>query len=111
MSAEDTWINNLHAIAIPHPNSKIPCHVVVAPKRHVAAFYDLDVAEQRVLWEMLGELRRRISESMAVVGFDAGFVDVPDGIEPAHTHIHLIPRISGQQFERPGAAEWVDLGE
>jgi diadenosine tetraphosphate (Ap4A) HIT family hydrolase len=75
----------------------------------VAAFYDLDVQEQRMIWEMLRELRQRISESIAVEGFDAGFVDPPAGAEPAHTHVHLLPRVRGESAERP-AAEWVDLG-
>ena len=59
--------------------------------------------------ELLRELRLRISESIAVQGFDAGFVDPPAGTEPAHTHVHLLPRVSGESIERP-AAEWVDLG-
>jgi diadenosine tetraphosphate (Ap4A) HIT family hydrolase len=75
----------------------------------VADFYDLDVQEQRFVWDALRELRKRISESLNVQGFDAGFVDVPDGQEPAHTHVHLIARIAGEVVERPGGAEWVDL--
>jgi diadenosine tetraphosphate (Ap4A) HIT family hydrolase len=101
---------NEHAVAIPHADSEISCHVVVAPRRHVAAFYDLDVEEQRVIWEMLRELRVRISKSVSVQGFDAGFVDVPAGAEPAHTHVHLLPRVAGETFQRPDGAEWVDLG-
>ena len=83
--------------------------MIVAPRRHVPAFYDLDVQEQRVIWEMLRELRQRIVESLTVDGFDAGFVDVPSGAEPAHTHVHLIPRATGETVVRPDGAEWVDL--
>ena len=107
---EDTWISNQHAVAIPLPDSHIACHVVVAPRRHVASFYDLDVEEQRVIWDMLRDLRRRISETMAVAGFDAGFVDPPAGSEHAHAHVHLIPRVAGKKHARP-QAEWVDLTE
>jgi diadenosine tetraphosphate (Ap4A) HIT family hydrolase len=106
---EDAWITNDHAVAIPRPDSRISCHVVIAPRRHVAAFYDLDVEEQRVIWEMLRELRQRISQTITVEGFDAGFVDVPAGSEPAHTHVHLIPRVRGESQELPEGAEWVDL--
>jgi diadenosine tetraphosphate (Ap4A) HIT family hydrolase len=98
-------------VAIPQPDSPIPCHVVVAPRRHVAAFYELDVQEQRVIWDALRELRRRVAESIPVEGFDAGFVDVAAGVEPAHTHVHLIPRIPGRPVERPVRAEWVNLEE
>jgi len=111
ISAEDAWISSEHAVAIPHPNSPIPCHVVVAPRRHVAAFYDLDVQEQRAIWDALRQLRQKVAGSISVEGFDAGFVDVARGAEPAHTHVHLIPRITGEPFERPAGAEWVDLGD
>lgn len=82
---------------------------MIAPRRHVASFYGLDVQEQRVIWDMLRELRVRISKSLKVEGFDAGFVDPPAGAEIEHTHVHLIPRVAGQSVARP-AAEWVDLG-
>jgi diadenosine tetraphosphate (Ap4A) HIT family hydrolase len=108
-SAEDAWITNEHAVAIPAPNPAASCHVIVAPRRHVPAFYDLDVQEQRVIWEMLRELRMRITQSLAVTGFDAGFVDIPPGVEPAHTHVHLLPRTTGETVVRPDGAEWVDL--
>lgn len=83
---------------------------MIAPRRHVPTFYDLDVQEQRVIWDMLRDLRLRVSQSLAVDGFDAGFVDAVEGAEPGHTHVHLIPRVAGQRFERPPGAEWVDLG-
>jgi diadenosine tetraphosphate (Ap4A) HIT family hydrolase len=108
-SADDAWIANEHAVAVPPAKPVSSCHVVVAPRRHVPSFYDLDVQEQRVIWDMLRDLRQRISESLTVQGFDAGFVDVPAGREPAHTHVHLIPRVAGESIDRPAGAEWVDL--
>ena len=108
-SAEDAWISNEYAIAVPPSNPVASCHVIVAPRRHVASFYDLDVQEQRVIWDMLHDLRKRITESLAVQGFDAGFVDVPSGKEPAHTHVHLVPRVAGETVDLPAEAEWVDL--
>ena len=53
---EDAWILNDDVVAMPHPSPLASCHVVVAPRRHVAEFYDLDVGEQRQIWEVLGEL-------------------------------------------------------
>jgi diadenosine tetraphosphate (Ap4A) HIT family hydrolase len=106
-SAEDAWIINEHVVAISPKNAVAACHIVVAPRRHVAGFYDLDVQEQRVIWETLRELRERIRQSLQVTGFDAGFVDCQS--EPAHTHVHLIPRGPAETYERPGGAEWVAL--
>ena len=108
-SAEDAWIINEYAVAIPPANPIASCHVIVAPRRHVASFYDLDVQEQRVIWDMLHDLRKRITEALAVQGFDAGFVDVPAGKEPAHTHVHLVPRVAGETVQLRSEAEWVDL--
>jgi diadenosine tetraphosphate (Ap4A) HIT family hydrolase len=109
-SADDAWLANDYAIAIPPQNPVASCHVVIAPRRHVATFYDLDVQEQRVIWDMLRELRERIRRSISVDGFDAGFVDAESGAEPAHTHVHLVPRVANGSSVRPAGAEWVDLG-
>ncbi|HXK05245.1 MAG TPA: HIT domain-containing protein [Verrucomicrobiae bacterium] len=108
-SSEDAWIINEHAVAIPPDHPVVSCHVVVAPRRHVPGFYDLDVEEQHVIWEMLGELRQRIRRTLDVEGFDAGFVDAGAGAEVAHTHVHLIPRVPGERIQRPVGAEWVAL--
>jgi diadenosine tetraphosphate (Ap4A) HIT family hydrolase len=98
-------------VAVPHPNPLGPCHLIVAPRRHVAAFYDLDVQEQRMIWETISQLCRRIAESVATEGYDAGFVDSPVGREPSfHAYLHLVPRVPGRQVALPSDAEWVDLG-
>jgi diadenosine tetraphosphate (Ap4A) HIT family hydrolase len=85
--------------------------MVIAPRRHVAAFYDLDVQEQRMIWDALAQLRSRIAISIAVEGFDAGFVDAPVGAEQDfHASVQLVPRIPGQRAALPSDIEWVDLG-
>ena len=84
---------------------------MVAPRRHVAAFYDLDVQEQRIIWDLLAQLRERITESLKIEGFDVGFADYPTGDEGSgHAFVHLIPRIPGESVQRPRGVEWVDLG-
>lgn len=60
-----------------------------------------------MIWETLRELRDRIRQSLRVEGFEVGFVDCAG--EPAHTHVHLIPRSEGESVERPSGAEWVAL--
>jgi diadenosine tetraphosphate (Ap4A) HIT family hydrolase len=96
-------------VAIPHPDALSSCHVAVAPRRHVATFYDLDVQEQRMVWNALGELRDRIMASLNVEGFDVGFADAGDG-GADHAFVHLIPRIPGESVDLPRGPEWVDLG-
>ena len=98
-------------VAVPHPNPLASCHLIIAPRRHVAAFYDLDVQEQHMIWDALAQLCRRINTTIAVEGFDAGFVDAPAGDElDFHTYVHLVPRIPGQSVALPRHAEWADLG-
>jgi diadenosine tetraphosphate (Ap4A) HIT family hydrolase len=109
VAPEDAWVSTDFVVAVPHPSPIGTCHLVVAPRRHAAAFYDLDVQEQRMIWDALAQLRQRIAATLEVEGFDAGFVDAPVGELDFHTHIHLIPRIAGQKVELPGIAEWVTL--
>src|SRR5260370_18029293 len=108
---EDAGVAREFVVAMRASLPLASCHLVVAPRRHVAAFYDLDVQEQRMIWNALDQLRRRISASLSVEGFDAGFVDAPAGDElDFHTHVHLVPRIAGHRVALPRDAEWVDLG-
>jgi diadenosine tetraphosphate (Ap4A) HIT family hydrolase len=96
-------------VALPHPSPFTAFHVVVAPRRHVAAFYDLDVGEQRGIWDVLGMLRERIAGTLPVAGFDVGFHDAgPDNPE-GHAVVHLMPRVAGTPARLPGNIEWVVL--
>ncbi len=98
-------------VAVPHSSPLSSCHLIVAPRRHVATFYDLDVQEQRMIWDALAQLRVRIMASLQVEGFDVGFADAPAGDDgSAHAFVHLIPRISGASVDKPRGVEWVDLG-
>jgi diadenosine tetraphosphate (Ap4A) HIT family hydrolase len=104
-------VSTEYVVAVPHPDPLAACHLIVAPRRHVAAFYDLDVQEQRMLWDALAQLRQRIAASLDVEGFDAGFLDAPVSGDPDfHTLVHLVPRIPGKRRTLSANAEWVDLG-
>ena len=108
---QEAWVLTDFVVAVPHSNPLAPCHIAVAPRRHVAAFYDLDVQEQRMIWDALAELRRRIAASIDVQGFDAGFVDATSEHDlDCHAYVHLVPRIAGHTVALPRDAEWVDLG-
>jgi len=93
-------------MAVPHPQPVTACHMVVVPRRHVRAFYDLDVEEQRVLWELVTEIRNRISAVLVVKGFEVGFVD---GTPMSETHatVQVIPRTGDDDIELPAGVEWV----
>jgi diadenosine tetraphosphate (Ap4A) HIT family hydrolase len=111
MSPEDAWILTEFVVAVSHADPLSPCHAVIAPRRHVAAFYDLDVQEQRMIWDMIGEIRRRVASTLKVEGFDIGFADAPpNDKDPAHAHIHIVPRTAGARADLPAGIEWVYLG-
>jgi diadenosine tetraphosphate (Ap4A) HIT family hydrolase len=95
------------AVAVPHPNPLTNCHMVVAPRRHVVTFYDLDVQEQQVVWNLVGEIRKRIAAALKVDGFHIGFADgTPE--DQLHAHIHVIPRSPGDRVQLPSGIEWVN---
>jgi diadenosine tetraphosphate (Ap4A) HIT family hydrolase len=102
---EEAWIATERAVAVPHPEPLATCHMVVAPRRHVEAFYDLDVQEQREVWAVVTEIRDRVARSMRTEGFDIGFADSQDG---GHALIHVVPRLPGQRVVLPADIEWVD---
>ena len=83
--------------------------MVVAPRRHVAAFYDLDVGEQRQIWDVVGALRQRIAGRLPVTGFMVGFQDAVDGDSQSHAVVHLVPKLADAGATLPPEIDWVPL--
>ena len=80
-----------------------PGHVVVAPRRHVACFYDLDVEEQHGLWDLVSEVRRHVTAAQHVESVAIGFEDGEE--DQGHTRVHVVPRRPGVAL--PHGIEWV----
>lgn len=102
-SEADVYSASPYGIVLPAPQPLTPGHVVVAPRRHVPGFYDLDVEEQRGLWNLVSEVRRHVVAALhlesAAIGFEDG-----EG-EHGHAHIHVVPRRPGVHLAR---IEWVN---
>jgi diadenosine tetraphosphate (Ap4A) HIT family hydrolase len=103
---EEAWIIHPGAVAVPHSNPLTNCHMVVAPSRHVPTFYDLDVQEQRAVWDLVGEIQTRIGAALKVEGFHVGFAD-SSPTHPFHAHIHVIPRTPGDCVVLSSDVDWV----
>jgi diadenosine tetraphosphate (Ap4A) HIT family hydrolase len=103
MSPEDAWAVSEYGVAFAAAPPLSDGHLLVAPRRHVAGFYDLDVQEQRGLWDFVCELRRNVVTALKVESVAIGFEDGED--EQGHTRIHIVPRRPG--VELPGTIEWV----
>lgn len=76
-----------------------PGHVLVVPSTHAADLDEVDPDE----WARVGELARRVAGSMrGRMGIDAVNLILADGEaagqEVFHTHLHVIPRRSGDGF-------------
>ena len=74
-----------------------PLHCLVIPRRHVEDWFGLTPAEREACAELLQELRSAIqAEDPAVAGFNIGMnAGLAAGQSIFHSHIHLIPRRTG----------------
>jgi diadenosine tetraphosphate (Ap4A) HIT family hydrolase len=102
-SQDDAWVTSEWGIAVPAAQPLTLGHVVVAPHRHVAGFYDLDVEEQRGLWDLVSEVRKHVMAAQHVESVAIGFEDCEE--DQGHTHVHVVPR--RPSVELPAGIEWV----
>jgi len=71
-------------------------HVIVAPKRHVADFFDMSGAEQGSVIALLNRAQKMIREQYKPDGYNIGVnVGAAAGQSRMHVHVHLIPRYVG----------------
>lgn len=71
-------------------------HTLIVPKRHVANYFDLTIREQRALWLVANRCKIIIQKRFNPDGFNVGInVGESAGQSIFHTHIHLIPRYTG----------------
>ena len=66
-------------------------HVLVAPKKQVDKFYDLDDETYQALFRTVKKVAKRIEQ---VLGVRAGIV--VEGLEVPHAHVHVVPMYDGE---------------
>ena len=72
-------------------------HSLIIPKRHVADYFDLHMAERNAVENLLHEQRDTLrNRDDSITGFNSG-INAGDsaGQIVFHVHIHLIPRRQG----------------
>jgi len=81
------------AVALAAPDPVTQGHTLVAPKRHVASYFDLAEREQRACWLLVNRVQSRLQDHVAPKGFTVG-VDVGPaaGQSADHTHVQILPR-------------------
>ena len=93
--AEVVFENDL-AYARPDSHALSRGHMLVVPKRHVADFFAMTVAEQGATLALLGQAQRLVQEKHAPDGYNIGAnVGKAAGQSRMHVHLHLIPRYAG----------------
>src|SRR5512134_3698768 len=71
-------------------------HALVVPKRHVASFFDMTIAEQSAVLGLLTEAQRLIQRNHSPDGYNIGVnIGKAGGQSRMHVHVHLIPRYAG----------------
>lgn len=83
-----------YAILDGYPISK--GHSLVIPKRHVADYFDLSLAEQNSCWFMVNKVKQILTDKYNPDGFNIGInINKAGGQKIMHTNIHIIPRYHG----------------
>lgn len=83
-------------------------HVLVVPRRHVADFFDMTVAEKASVIEPLDKAKAFISVEYRPDGYNVGVnVGRAGGQSRMHVHVHLIPRYAGDVADPSGGIRCV----
>ena len=88
-------------------------HTLVLPRRHVVDYFSLSAEEREACAELLHQLRADIlAADPLVVGFNIGMnVGGVAGQTVFHSHIHLIPRRTGDVEDPRGGVRMVIPGQ
>jgi diadenosine tetraphosphate (Ap4A) HIT family hydrolase len=106
-------LSNALAFAIRDAFPVTPLHSLVIPHRHVRDFFRLTPKEREACAELIHQLRGDIlKEDTEVEGFNIGVnAGQVAGQTIFHSHIHLIPRRSGDVQNPPGGVRLVIAGK
>jgi diadenosine tetraphosphate (Ap4A) HIT family hydrolase len=105
-------VANSHALAIADAFPVSPGHTLVIARRHTASFFDLGPNEIAAVYELLGQTKARLDETLKPAGYNIG-INVGDaaGQTVGHVHVHLIPRFLGDVAEPRGGVRNVIPGK
>ncbi|MGE3843060.1 MAG: HIT domain-containing protein, partial [Vicinamibacterales bacterium] len=85
-----------------------PGHALLAPRRHIASWFDATPAERAELMEATVAAREAIARAHPADGFNIGInIGAAAGQTVAHLHVHVIPRIAGDVPDPRGGVRHV----
>ncbi len=83
-------------------------HSLIIPKRHVGSVFDIQKDELLSLFNLLADVKNKLTEQFSPDGFNIGINDnEAAGQTISHVHIHLIPRYRGDQEDPRGGIRWI----
>lgn len=81
------------SFAITDPNPAARDHTLVAPKRHVASYFNLAEREQQACWLLVNRVQSLLQDRLSPDGFTIGFdVGPAAGQTSDHAHLQVLPR-------------------
>jgi diadenosine tetraphosphate (Ap4A) HIT family hydrolase len=85
-----------------------PGHTLLIPRRHVADWFELTLAEQTEILSLAKSIRERLLKDYGPDGWNLG-VNIGDagGQTVSHVHLHLIPRYLGDRQDPRGGIRWI----
>jgi diadenosine tetraphosphate (Ap4A) HIT family hydrolase len=103
LPGERILASNAEALAIADAFPVSPGHTLVIPRRHVTSFFELTGDEVAAVYELLGQAKDRLDETLEPGGYNIGInVGAVSGQTVAHVHVHLIPRYLGDVADPVG---------
>jgi diadenosine tetraphosphate (Ap4A) HIT family hydrolase len=89
-------------------NSLSNGHVLVVPRRHVADFFEMTLAEKTSVLALLDKAKDAISKEHSPDGYNIGVnIGKAAGQSRMHVHVHLIPRYVGDVADPTGGIRCV----
>lgn len=109
-------VENKHAWAFPTNIPIVPGHLLIAPKRCVAKFEDMNKSEVEAVFSLLRKLKTALNRTFNTIGFNIAWNEGElAGQSVPHFHLHVLPRKDGDtgitKYEprkflyRPGSRE------
>lgn len=85
-----------------------PGHLLIIPYRHVPDYFDTTLEEKAAIVEMIDRARDWLQNEYSPDGFNIGVnCGAEAGQSVMHTHVHLIPRYSGDMDNPRGGVRGV----
>jgi diadenosine tetraphosphate (Ap4A) HIT family hydrolase len=101
-------IENEYAIGFFDGYPISPGHALVIPKKHVASFFELPESCCFEILKVVSLLRSMLVKDFGTSDFNIGLNDGKlAGQTVMHSHIHIIPRNSGDVADPRGGLRWV----